>query len=305
MKKVSIITVNFNQTQVTGALLESLKKQDYKNLEVIVVDNGSKEDCSKVLRPLYSWVKFIRSDKNLGFAGGNNLGIREALGDYLFFINNDTEVPEGSIQHLVDHLEQDPEIGIICPLIYYYDQPELLQFGGYTPLNILTGRNHAIGYKQPVQRNEQLLDTAFPHGAAMMVPKRVITQCGEIPENYFLYYEELDWGSRIRKAGYQLKVAYNAFILHKESISTGKSSPLKTYFQTRNRILYQRNHQPVWALFLFSCYFLLIAFPKNTLQYIIKNKWDHLRSFWAGVFWHLKNMPNSKIIGFKYEYLRD
>ncbi|MEI6411431.1 MAG: glycosyltransferase, partial [Bacteroidota bacterium] len=89
---VSIITVNYNQTAVTCALLDSIRRQEYRDVEIWVVDNASTENPETIFKMQYPEVHFIRSDKNLGFAGGNNLAVREAKGEYLFFINNDTEL---------------------------------------------------------------------------------------------------------------------------------------------------------------------------------------------------------------------
>ena len=302
--KVSVISVNFNQTKVTLDLLHSINSQDYKDLEVIIVDNGSKEDPAPHVAGLYPFVKYVRSESNLGFAGGNNLGLQHATGDFLFFVNNDTEIPLHTIENLLNIFSRFPDSGVVCPLIYYYDQPELTQFAGYTPINTLTGRNHSVGYRNRTIMSEKVTESPFAHGAAMMVSRSVIERVGGMSENYFLYYEELDWGAAIRKAGFKIRVAHNAHILHKESVSTGKSSPLKTYFQTRNRILFmRRNYRGVQQL-PFFLFFALIAFPKNILTFLIKRELEHLKSFLHGVWWNLRNQKTSSRIGYKYEFLR-
>ncbi len=305
MSKVSIITVNYNQPEVTLELLESLRNQDYQDLEVIVVDNGSKVDPSKMIQLGYPEVKVIRSEKNLGFAGGNNLGIREASGDYLFFLNNDTEVPLQSIRALVAALERFPDAGVVSPIINYFDQPGLTQYAGYTEINSLTGRNHAIGHKQQVQPKMKVSDTHYAHGAAMMVRREVIETVGMMPENYFLYYEELDWGAQIKRAGYKIKVVESVYILHKESVSTGKSSPLKTYFQTRNRMLFMRRNMGLIQKAIFYLFFLTVALPKNLIVYALRRELDHLKSYWNGTMWNFKNDVHSQQIGYIYESLRN
>ena len=272
MSKVSIISVNYNQPEVTLELLESLEKQDYQDLEIIVVDNDSKLDPTRLIHDQYPEVKVIRSDQNLGFAGGNNLGIKEASGDFLFFLNNDTEVPNGTIKALVDAFSLNPKTGVVCPIINYFDQPGLTQYAGYTAINSLTGRNQAIGYKQQVQPKLRISETHYAHGAAMMVRREVVDQVGLMPENYFLYYEELDWGAQIKKAGYKIQVVQSVFILHKESVSTGKASPLKTYFQTRNRLLFMRRNMSLTQKVMFYCFFLCVALPKNVLQFVFRRE---------------------------------
>ena len=121
---VSIITVNFNQTELSCALLESIRRQEYKDLEIIVVDNGSTEDPTAVFQQRYPEARVFRSEKNLGFAGGNNRACREATGDFLFFVNNDAEITTGCIAQLRHFLEMTPTAGIVSPLICYYPTSE-------------------------------------------------------------------------------------------------------------------------------------------------------------------------------------
>lgn len=304
MKKVSIITVNYNQTEITVDLLRSLRSQDYQDLEVIVVDNGSKANPEKEIRETFSEVVFIRSEKNLGFAGGNNLGIKRATGDFLFFVNNDTEIPPRTISKLVEVFDTYPDTGAVCPLIYYHDYPDLAQYAGYTSINTFTGRNMLVGNKQAIKMTDEVKETSLAHGAAMMLPRKVVDTVGEMPEIYFLYYEELDWGTAIKKAGYTIRVSHNSHILHKESISTGKGSPLKTYFQTRNRILFMRRNFTGVNRFAFFLFFGLVSMPRNIFRYASRGEWEHLRSFLYGIWWNLTNEKNSLRIGYKYEFLK-
>ena len=230
MKKVSVITVNFNQPQVTEELLRSIP-DTYTNLEVIVVDNGSKINYVTEWQSKFSNVTFIRSEVNLGFAGGNNLGIKAATGEYLFFVNNDTELTSRLIETLAGAMDQKAEIGMISPKIKYFHDKNLIQYAGYTEMNFYTGRNSCIGSKETDNGQYDHLNciTAYCHGAAMMVRKAAIEKAGTLSESYFLYYEELDWCERIKGAGYKVWINTDAVIYHKESVSVGKKSRLKTY----------------------------------------------------------------------------
>ena len=303
--KVSIITVNYNQPQVTIELLESLSKQDFTDMEVIVVDNGSKENCEGEVLSRFPEVKFIRSEENLGFAGGNNLGIRAAKGEYLFFVNNDTEIPDNTIQRLSNYMEETPQCGIVCPLICFHDNKEMLQYAGYTDINVFTGRNATIGEGSAWTLENRHVSTSFPHGAAMMIPKRIINEVGEMPENYFLYYEELDWAYQIKQAGYHVTVDHGSYILHKESISTGKASVLKTYFLTRNRILFMRRNVNWAGKLAFTTFFGLLSTPKNILHYITNADWGHARAFLAGITWNLTHSTKSLELGYKFNNLKE
>lgn len=304
MDKVSVITVNFNQTDITLDLLRSLQAQDYKNLEVIVVDNGSRINPERQITSNFDNVIFIRSENNLGFAGGNNLGIQNATGDYLFFLNNDTEIPAHTIRNLVAVLKKYPDTGAVCPLIYYHQFPQLAQYAGYTAINTFTGRNSSIGRKKSIKMTDEVKETSLAHGAAMMLPREVIERVGAMPEIYFLYYEELDWGTAIKKAGYTIRVCHNSHILHKESISTGKESPLKTYFQTRNRILFMRRNFGGLNKLAFFLFFGCISVPANIYRYLSRGEWEHLYSFLNGIWWNITNQKDSPKIGYKYEFLK-
>ena len=304
MKKVSIITVNYNQLQLTLDLLKSLEDQSYSNVEIYVVDNASEEDPTKKINDAFPKVKVIRSEVNLGFAGGNNLAIEKALGDYLFFVNNDTEIPDGTLFNLVSRFENNSQAGVISPLIYYYDQPSKIQYAGYTPLNKYTCRNEAIGFGTELQMSNQLVKTEYAHGAAMMVSKKAILEVGMMDENYFLYYEELDWVERIRRYGFEVYVDHSSHILHKESMTIGKASPLKIYFQTRNRILFARKNFDLLNRALFITFFLGLSLPKNVIQYFIERNVVGLKSFLAGLFWNFTNGIKSEKLGYKYDDLK-
>jgi GT2 family glycosyltransferase len=109
---------------------------------------------------------------------------------------------------------------------------------------------------------------------------------GTIPELFFLYYEELDWSEQIKRKGYKIYVQPHALIYHKESMTTGKESPLKTYYLTRNRILFMRRNMKSFHFAIFMMYFTCFTTVKNTAAYLFKGKRQHLRSFWRGVMWH-------------------
>lgn len=272
-------------------MLDSVKRYRYPSLEVIIVDNGSNADPGPALQELHPDILYLRSEVNLGFAGGNNLGIRHASGDYVFLVNNDTELTEGLIETLVKVFLDHPEAGSVTPLICYFPErkgePELIQFAGCTSLSNLTGRNLTFGSR--ALNNGQfkhLTETAYAHGAAMMVPRKVATEVGLMSERFFLYYEELDWSEQIRKAGYKHFVQPAAKIYHKESASIGPMSPVKTHYLTRNRWLFMRRHRQIIPLTLFSVYLLLAASPVHLFRFLIRGQWAHLAAWWRALAWN-------------------
>ena len=283
--QISIITINYNGLANTCALIETIPFNDYP-LEVIVVDNASSEDEATLIEQRYPQVKVIRSKENLGFAGGNNLGIKAALGRYLFFINNDTILkPQTSdLKHLIERLESDTKIGMVCPKIRFAWDSCPIQFAGYTPLSRITLRNKAIGYgEEDLGQYNNAHSTPYAHGAAMMVKREAIERAGLMPECYFLYYEELDWSMMIRRAGYDIWYEPTCTIYHKESQSTGQDSALRTYFITRNRLLFAKRNQQGAAKFLTYIYLIALVASKDILKQTFRGRYDLVQATFHGI----------------------
>ncbi|KQS32320.1 glycosyltransferase family 2 protein [Pedobacter sp. Leaf194] len=302
MKSVSIVTVNFNQHQVNLDFLNSLKQNPSRyDVEVVFVDNGSKEEFEQEYKSIYPELIYIRCNKNLGFAGGNNVGIKKATGDYLLLLNNDTEITADTIDILVSEMESNAEIGLLSPLILFYDQPEIIQYAGFTDMNYITCRNDGIG---SMQRNNGQFDedsrpTAYCHGAAMMCRRVDLEKIGLMADEFFLYYEELDWCERFRKAGKKIWFTGKTKIYHKESMSVGKESAIKTYFMTRNRMLFIRKNTGFANTILFSLYYIFIACTKQIITYLLKNRLDLVKWTFRALAWNFTNTKNSKKLGFK------
>lgn len=280
-KVLSIITINYNGLKDTCELIDSLPTDD-ESLEVIVVDNASTKDEATTIEQRYPHVIVIRSKENLGFAGGNNLGIQVAHGKYLFFLNNDTllevrgkRLEVGLFQPLINRLESDEKIGMVCPKIRFTwgDQP--IQYAGYTPLSSITLRNKTIGYGEKDQGQYDAPHlTPYAHGAAMLVKREVIEKAGLMPECFFLYYEELDWSTMIRNAGYEIWYEPACTVFHKESQTTGRISPLKTFFITRNRLLFAQRNIQGSSKYLTYAYLVSIVAIRDIVKYTYTGKTD-------------------------------
>lgn len=286
---VSIITVNYNGLFMTMELLRSLSRLSLDNLEIIVVDNASLFNPEQEIKQHYPTVKVVVSEKNLGFAGGNNLGLQKATGAFIFFLNNDTELKEDIITQMVDLMSINHHIGALCPHICDFEAPHRLQYAGFTEINPLSGRNSL--HDNPEDKPLPYL-TAYPHGAAMMVRRSTIDQVGPMAEEYFLYYEELDWGHQIRQAGYDIVVDPRFLVYHKESASVGLQSPMKAFYHSRNRLLFMRRNVSGLPLMIFMLYFFLIAAPKAILGFAIQAEWGHVRAFTRGLW--LFHLPSFK-----------
>ena len=287
---ISIITINYNGLNDTGELIQTLPLED-ESIEVIVVDNASKEDEASVIEQRYPQVKVIRSPKNLGFAGGNNLGIKAAHGKYIFFINNDTLIrckkEEGRskmFQPLINRLESSPKIGAVCPKIRFAWEDHPIQFAGYTSLSRITMRNQAIGCGETdMGQYNTAHPTPYAHGAAMMVKREVIEKAGLMPECYFLYYEELDWSMMIRRAGYDIWYDPAFTVYHKESQTTGQQSPLRTYYITRNRLLFVKRNNTSATRILSYLYLVCLVAARDILKYTTQRRSDLAKATLKGI----------------------
>lgn len=285
---LSIITVNYNGLDDTSAMLASIPPMD--GMEVIVVDNGSANDEAAILRQRHPAVTVIRSPKNLGFAGGNNLGIEAASGKYLFFVNNDTLFPptaeDGTnwFQPLIRRLEAQPSTAVVCPKIRFSWDEHPIQFAGFTPLSSITLRNSTIGLGEADHgQHDTPHPTPYAHGAAMMIRREAISKAGIMPEAYFLYYEEIDWSVRFHSAGYDIWYDPASTIFHKESRTTGQGSPLRTYYVTRNRLLFARRNVKSPRRYLTYLYLMLIVAPRDLLKHLFQRQTKQANAVLNGI----------------------
>lgn len=293
---VSIITVNYNQAEVTCALIESLNKISYPNFEIIVIDNASQVDDPSIIKERYPNIVFVQNPINYGFAAGNNFGLMRARGEYVLLINNDIEVPKGFLEPLVDKLQNNPDIGAVSPKIKFYYQPDTIQYAGYTNMNYVSMRNFAIGHNEKDSGQYHLdRETYYAHGAAMLVPMKVVLEVGLMSYIFFLYYEEADWCERIKKAGYKIFFVHNSHVLHKESVSTGKLSTLKIYYLNRNRLVFMRRNVEGMTFYKGIIYQLLIAIPKNAFSYLLKGKIKLFLAYYRAIGWHFSHLFDPEI----------
>ncbi|MBE6270830.1 MAG: glycosyltransferase family 2 protein [Prevotella ruminicola] len=280
--KLSIITINYNGIKDTCELIDSIPF--YNDMEVIVVDNASKEDEASIIANQYPQVKIIRSSQNLGFAGGNNLGIKEAKGKYLLFINNDTYFRDFNVDSLIKRLESSDKIGIVCPKLRFAWGNYPIQFAGYTPLSPITMRNKAIGFGEDDHgQYNTAYSTPYAHGAAMLIKHEAINKVGLMPECYFLYYEELDWSMMFTRAGYEIWYDPACTVYHKESQTTGQNSPLRTYYITRNRLLIVKRNYKGINKYLSYTYLIGIVAPRDIIKYTLQGRFDLIKAVYRGI----------------------
>jgi len=297
---VSIITVNFNGNEITDLFLKSISEITYKNIEVFVVDNNS-TISPDILKQKFPTINLIKSFNNVGFAAGNNLAIRKSKGKYCFLLNNDTEVMHDFLEPIIGLMEGNKNIGIASSKLLYYSNPDTIQYAGHNGINFYTGRGFGLGYmEKDLGQYNSSYQTQLGHGAAMLINREAIEKVGLMAELFFLYYEEIDFCERVKNVGFQIWYCGQSTVYHKESITTGKSSPLKTYYLTRNRLIYTKRNTTGFQHYACIIFFMLVAFPKGALQFLFKKEFKLLKAFLRGVFWNFKGLNIYKNEGIIY-----
>jgi len=274
MSEITVVILNWNKSSDTIDCLESISRIRFSNYKVVVVDNGSIDDSALIIRQSYPWVTLIESEKNLGFAAGNNLGIRVALGDkpdYLLLLNNDTIVSPDLIDTLVSAIDDDPSIGIAGPTINYFDQPNIIWSAGGA-IDWQRGRTRMMGINECDEGQFGLEPRAveFVTGCAMLVRSKVVDRAGLLDERFFAYYEDTEWCIRAARAGFNVIHVPQTLVWHKISPEARSNSPHVHYYMTRNRLLFLK-----LAGFGLSAWFytIVVDYLRTLVSWSIRPKW--------------------------------
>lgn len=245
MKKAAVVILNYRVKKETLVCVKSVQKSDYPNIQIIVVDNNSQDGLVQEINQI-SDIKFIQSLENLGYSGGNNLGIRAALkndADYVFILNPDTEVKPDCIHKLIIGMV-NTKAGIGGPKILFPDKKTIWFAGGIMDLNNVLNRHRGVDEKD-VGQYDEIMETDFVTGAAMMVRSDVFEKIGLFDEKYFMYYEDSDFCLRAKKIGFKIFYFPSAVVYHENAKSAGLGSPFQDYFITRNRMLFASKFLPL------------------------------------------------------------
>ncbi len=293
--KVSVVTVNYRQAEVTCDLLDDLRACTYPNLEVVLVDNGSLRDERARWQYHYPGVVHVRSEENLGFAGGTNLGIRHAGGELILLLNNDTYVTPDFLQPMVEVLRRHPSVGTVSPKILFAEPAGTIQYAGSFISQPVLGRGTQIGHLEldRGQYDDTRL-TDLPHGACMLVRREVFERVGMLPEFYFMYFEELDFAVAARRAGFETMYCGATSIRHRQSVSLGVGSPRKTYYLHRNRLVFYRRMLSGASYYVFLLYYLVVALPFSALRFLRQRRTDHVRALGEALDWNARRAVSRK-----------
>jgi len=262
MPAVSVIIVNYNGLPHLKECLDSLRRQTFEDFEIVLVDNASADDSVRFVKSNYAEVTVIVNLKNLGYGGGNNVGIKASSGKYLALLNNDTRVDARWLQRLVEAAEKDGTIGMCASKILNYYHQDIIDNTGLLLYRDGIGRGRGRLEKDSGQYDSEE-EVFFPSGCAGLYLRTMLDEIGLLDEDFFLYVEDVDIGLRARIAGWRCIYVPEAAVYHKYSATTEPYSPLKAYLVERNRIWVVLKCFPLGMLLVSPFYTLLRYFMQG------------------------------------------
>ena len=293
--RILAIILNWQQPETTIECVQSLRSMKGPRLDILVIDNGSKDDSPSLLNDSLIDASFLELPENLGFAGGANVGLRKALDegyDHCLLINNDAFPARDMLTRLIAQLSED--IALLSPKILYESQPDKIWFAGASQdPNSLELRGRAQGTSDGPQWMESR-DVDYLLGTCLLVNLDAVKEVGLMDDRFFMYYEDLDWSIRFRKAGYRLRLVADAHLYHRVSVSSGgTNSPLRRYHLARNgTIFYHKHSQDGRPLFI-----ILLRFGsamKTLAELIFYGHLDCARAYLRGLQDGLRVARSSK-----------
>lgn len=281
-----IVIINWNGKNLTIKCLKSLKRAIGKGngISVVLVDNNSSDGSVSAIKKHSFPFDFhiIANKKNVGWAGANNIGIKYALkkrAGAVFLLNNDAIVTPKAIGELINTLFSNKAIGIVSPKIYHYDFSQKKIFNAGNMLNKLTYTGKELGNGEIDKGQfDNVLETDYVSGTALVAKREVFKKIGFFDEKTFLYYEDVDFCLRARKAGFKCCFSQNSIIYHIGSATNRVGSPLHTYYNSRNRLYFLKKNAP-WYVLLYEYFFLI---PK-LIKFIIRANKPWKKYFVLGV----------------------
>jgi GT2 family glycosyltransferase len=282
--QVFCIILNWNGWQDTIDCLQALKQCSYPRVTPVVVDNGSTNDSVSQIKQAHPGVAVLQSSINLGFAGGNNMGIRYALAhgaDYVWLLNNDTKPAPDALAMLVEKATTEKTIGAVASICYYADEPMKVEAWAGAHVNLWIG----YGRNSKVPHTDDWFDSL--NGTSILISRAAIEDAGMLDEGFFLYWEDTEFCLRLRKKGWRIAAAPDSRILHKVSASTGGNKLVLDRYQTTSGLRLLRLHSP--APYIASLLFLVIRFTRR----VVRLQFARCRSVWAGIQDYRRMQPVS------------
>lgn len=260
---VSIVILNYNGGQDVIECLQSVSRIDYPAYEVILVDNGSTDGSLQCIKKECPSIKIVENARNLGYADGNNTGIRESEASYILLLNDDTIIGKGILKDLIDAIEGEKNIGIAGPAVMYYDIPDRIWSAG--------AKIGLFGYASHLGKGHKMesctLPVTVPYicGCAIMIKREVINKIGLLDAEYFAYYEDADYCFRARKAGYRCLYVPSPTVWHKVK-AEWITNPVQAYYNMRNPFIFARKNLKGLRRFVFIASQIFLMFPYYSIK---------------------------------------
>lgn len=305
---VSIIILNWNGINDTVECIESFKEISYKNYVVIIVDNHSDNNEAKELNTRFThYIRLVESDRNCGYAGGVNIGIKYALNnfmpEYILVMNNDTVVEQDFLSRLIETSKGDIRIGVSGPKVCFYDAGNVIQSAG-GHLNMSLGMPSLIDYRKlDNNKHQSVRDVDFVSGCCMLIKVKTIRDIGLIDEKYFCYWEETDFCVKARNIGYRVVCVPSAKVRHKNpgfnqmeklDIKERSSLLLSCYYLARNRILFMKKYTNKIHYVFFILYSLSISLLYSLIKSIFTyGDLNYFFHHWSGVLDGINNVTGA------------
>ncbi|EMU55906.1 glycosyltransferase family 2 protein [Clostridium butyricum] len=294
MKKIGIVIVNYNGIKYNEDCINSIFNSSYKNIEIVIVDNNSKDNSIEKLKNIYSdRIIIIENNKNLGFAGATNIGIKYCMKsgcDYLLLLNNDTVINKHMISNMLYTSERYNGC-VVSPKIYYFEPNNMIWSAGG---EIKWSRGYTLQYgMKEIDKGQYDIEKriSFATGCCMLIPKNIIKAIGLISEEYFLYFEDTDYCVKIQQAGYEIYYEPKAFMYHKVSASTGgENSPSYIYYFYRNRLYFNNKYNDNKKYYIY----ITFSWIKKIIIWLLKAKIDLVKSLKCAIIDYKENI-NGKV----------
>jgi len=286
---ISIIIVNYNGKKWIKNCFDSLLSQTCKSFEIIFVDNGSTDDSVEFIKNNYSddRIKIIQSEKNLGFAGGNNLGFQYVKGNYVLLLNNDTRATENYLEEFIRGFQEIPSAGSIqSKIVLMNDRSKLDICGSYwTDSSFLY--HYGIWQDQTEEKYNKIMPFFSNKGASMMIKKDVIDKVGLFDEDFWSYYEETDLCNRIWLAGYECWYYPKAVVYHALGGTSLKfDNSYIQFYNFKNKLLsFLKNYEIITLIEVLPTYFFLNVLL--SFFWLVKGKWKHFLALYKAIWWNI------------------
>lgn len=294
--KVIVLVLSYNGRHLLPDVLSSYLANDYPRFEVVLIDNGSKDGTAEYVKRDFPRVKVLRTDKNRGYSGGFNLGLEYAFGeggaDYVLVTNNDVRADGRVISELVRVAEEDEKVGFVTGKVYYHERPDVLQTVGKSEDPVKWNGEHLGRGEVDRGQYDEVKERPFIDDIFTLIRRKLYLETGGYDPAFFLQGEEYDWQARAKKLGYRFMYTPHAKIWHKESMTIGKVSALKMYYDARNPMLVVLLHKPIgffkryfWHHLRYSIFRESLVLLKHGRFSLAAAKW---RGFFSALLWGLK-----------------